>query len=683
MKLPTVKSLNRNVALSCVTLLTITTLGGVLLTTTAAFAASSGEIIINAQSAAPQMTNDGTQTGNTNIGQTSGAGGQGNTSGTTNDGSDQSALDANSTMANVTFSATPITPDTANGKTAANMVAPTIASDGTTSTTGAGYVINNSVNSGVPYDATTNSNGVATLSSLPNGYYLVQQETKVGGVYEIQPFIVNVDGNTGSATSPTSPGAVTNVYPKLDLTTTMNTQNTAVTNAEDAVTNTLNNNTATPNDLSPATSAKAGALNTPTSNQSDLTDLSVSDTGNTTTAAGGNQVSFNLNTSFDASQVTNAADGSTTSTSYTDSSGNSYITGSYSITDILPTDSSTKQQLATLNNNLTGDVTDDVTIPSIVLTTGDDAGKDLLLSLKANTDYTATSTDGKTITIALTSQGQVDIANQIAAATGTPVGQVSGTLNIQVATTVPTTAVGSAMNLVTTNVTNAFGTTLTTGSAGNTTASSTLNVGGLDIEKVDTDNSPIKNVTNGATFVLINAASWADAQKLVRDNAASFDNTIPMKQITDSSTGAALVLGNSSGAVDASGATMTPVSAVSSTTDGTLSFTGLDLSGSGNSSKTTQGQSNTGASGNYYAVEVKAPTGYQLPNPSTGANVFGPTNSMNVSTNPVQNLIQNSKPFALPFTGGKGIIGVIILAGTLTVGGVVIRKRHGDKVSEF
>ncbi|AYF99972.1 beta strand repeat-containing protein [Lactococcus allomyrinae] len=681
MKLPTVKSLNRNVALSCVTLLTITTLGGALLTTTAAFAASTGEIIINAQSAAPQMTNDGTQTGNANIGQTSGAGGQGNTSGTTNDGSDQSTLDANSTMANVTFSATPITPDTASGKTAANMVAPTLASDGTTSTTGAGYVTNNSVNSGNPYNATTNSNGVATLSSLPNGYYLVQQETKVGGVYEIQPFIVNVDGNTGSTTNPTSPGAVTNVYPKLDLTTTMNTQNTAVTDAKDAVTNTLNNNTATLNDLSPATSAKTGALNTPTLNQSDLTDLNTSDTGNTTTAAGGNQVSFNLNTSFDSSQVTNAATGSTTSISYTDSSGNNYITGNYGITDILPTDSSTKQQLATLNNNLTGDVTSDITIPSIVITTGDDAGKDLLLSLTPNVDYKATSTDGKTITITLTSQGQVDIANQIAIATGTPVGQISGTLNIQVATTVPTTAVGSAMNLVTTNVTNAFGTTLTTGSAGNTTASSTLNVGGLDIEKVDTDNSPIKNVANGATFVLINAASWADAQKLVKDNAASFDNTIPTKQITDGT--ASLVLGNSSGAVDASGATTTPVFSVSSTTDGTLSFTGLDLSGAGNSSKTTQGNSNMGVGGNYYAVEVKAPTGYQLPNPSTGANVFGPTNSMNVSTNPTQNLIQNSKPFALPFTGGKGIIGVIILAGALTVGGVMIRKRHGDKVSEL
>lgn len=693
-----IKKINRNIALASVTLLTVASLGSVgtvLAGTNVGTNTNTGKVVVNAQQAAPQMTNDGTQTGNANIGQT---GGQGNASGTTNDGSTvSSGLTPNTdNMANVTFSLQLIT---ATDNNIAHLQAPTyLSSSDSTLTGGSDYTL-----SGTKYQATTNASGVAEFDQVPDGYYLVQQVTKVGGVYEIQPFIVNiVNGNT------------VNIYPKMDLANaSSSTGSIGVTNAKDTVTNIYNNKT------SEKDSAKTSPTGVnPDTDFSDLTDLNTEDDSNTTTAGAGDNVNFNDNTAFDGSQtVTNntstltnidttagtatANNGDTLvqvdqngktlpSNVYYDgtnkvyyienSDGTETVTGSYSIADTLPSN-------VTLKDGATsGDVTSDVLIPSVVDTSGTTIPLTGTDQLTPATDYYATDDNG-VITITLTPTGQQKVADALGTTT-TSGNNLSGMLNVQVETVVPDGAVGVGTNTVTSTITNAYTTDLSS-----TQQTSTLNVGGLDITKTD-GSAAITNATIPAKFVLVKALNYADAVNLVKQNASQFTNNIPTSQITVTNTDGTtsqLVLGATS-TLTASSATTdgqadtTAATPVVGTLDanGHITFKGLDLSDA--TSATAVSVNGTSNTDNYFAVEVQAPVGsdgtkYQLPSPTTGANVFGNTDAMNVNTTPdyTDNSIVNVKPFNLPFTGGEGILAVLVIAGVATGAAIVIRKRRNNE----
>ena len=86
-------------------------------------------------------------------------------------------------------------------------------------------------------------------------------------------------------------------------------------------------------------------------------------------------------------------------------------------------------------------------------------------------------------------------------------------------------------------------------------------------------------------------------------------------------------------------------------------------------------QDNTGvttvpsANTTYYISELSAPTGYNKPN--------GPFQVTAGITNPLNNLTNNLNGgnIKLPFTGGQGIIGLIIIAGVAAGGSIIIRRR--------
>ncbi len=615
------------------------------------------------------------------------SGGQTNQGNTINDGSTQSVTNP-AAMSNVTFSIQQIVPVTDSGDTsstqsdtgynlgtAAGMIAPTMASNGQVTNVGKGFQY-----SGTAQTVTTDSTSVATMDNLPNGYYLIEQQTEVNGVYEIQPFIVEID--TASTTSQNI-----QVYPKLSLSSSSLNYDTAVTNAVDSVTGLASNNTATVNTGDDNTAA-ANTFQTPTDSSlatvtgtngnKYLTDivtsnLNTADAGNTTTAAGGDTVMYNLNTAFDASQVTVTNAPSTTAPSNTAAttgftaspaadgtsvSGNT-TTGSYAVQDIIPAGltPTANGALITVVNNLGTPL---ATQPSLTY----------------GTDYTETisGTGPTTVVVTLTASGQAKVANALGVG-------VSGSVDIQIPVTVANGTAGTLTDTPTSTVTNAFADVITNATAMSAT---TVNVGGFQITKTDSlTGKAIIGETTGATFELVKSDSWADAQAFVEANAAYFDNKQPGTSVPAASNNTSLVMGNTSGQVNDTATT--PVTNTSSLIDGTLTFTGINLAGTGNSSNTTQGTSNGGStSGNYYAVEVVAPTGYQLPSPSTGSDVFGPNNSIVVSaTAPTTNTdIANSKPFALPFTGGTGLAWIIGLAGALFGGFLIFGKRRREDDEE-
>ena len=71
----------------------------------------------------------------------------------------------------------------------------------------------------------------------------------------------------------------------------------------------------------------------------------------------------------------------------------------------------------------------------------------------------------------------------------------------------------------------------------------------------------------------------------------------------------------------------------------------------------------------YYVTEISAPTGYNTPN--------GPFQVTAGITTPVNKLTNNlnGEKIKLPFTGGQGIIGLIIIAGVAAGGSIIIRRR--------
>ncbi|MGM9886631.1 MAG: hypothetical protein ACI31W_05245, partial [Lactococcus sp.] len=171
-----IKSLNKKLTLASVGILTasaLLTFGNVGFALTGTSSSGAPTITINAYSMAQSSSN---QFGGT----------------TANDGSNLSGVTGYvaPNMANITFTATEITPTT--GETAADMVA----------TNAATYT------AGTVYTGTTASNGVASITTDATAgthYYLVKQATTSGGITAMNAFIVSV---------PLSGNYNVEVYPK-------------------------------------------------------------------------------------------------------------------------------------------------------------------------------------------------------------------------------------------------------------------------------------------------------------------------------------------------------------------------------------------------------------------------------------------------------------------------------------
>ncbi|AYF99927.1 SpaH/EbpB family LPXTG-anchored major pilin [Lactococcus allomyrinae] len=266
------------------------------------------------------------------------------------------------------------------------------------------------------------------------------------------------------------------------------------------------------------------------------------------------------------------------------------------------------------------------------------------ISLDSTTDYTLTTTDGN-IDLKLTETG----IKAIKAAKESSSDQFIVNLTTTVSNTYKYGQIG---NYFTTSVKNAYGVDLsnTTGS-GNTnlhinllgSSDSTTDVpevylGALRIQKID---SVSKTPLSGATFKLIKASSKDEAQALV-----------------DGKTSTATYVQNPSQAGQDYSLT--------TGTDGMIEFDGLELTDTAEQT----GDTST-ANTHYYVIETAAPTGYDLPTSvvEVVASIDPTTTQVGVSNN------LDGGNIKLPFTGGQGMIGIIVIAGVATTASIVIRRR--------
>jgi hypothetical protein len=461
---------------------------------------------------------------------------------------DGSPLTSGPTMANVTFKATPITPKT----DASAMVNASGIPDP------AGFTIdtNRSV-----LTQTTDAKGNASFTGLSDGYYLFHQFTTAGGIRTIQDFIVTVNTKDANAIE-------VNVYPKLSLSPFNDLQKIALTDAAD------NFNGKTPDQIS-GIHKKAGSAQEINPIDSVTKILTPGDAGNVTTAASGNTVTWNVNSIFDPSQVTNVKE------VLADTAG------SYQIKDTLPDGVSYSAEKAALIVNVA------------------DASGNVIRSLVEGTDYIVVVAD-KLITITLTTPGQLK--------TSAFLDHAAGQLNIQIPTNVDAGFVGTATNSVVTTVVNAFGVDI----SHSTAQTAGVNVGGVEIEKVDA----AQQALSGATFVLVRAKDEAAAKALIIANADKITNDGSVSGLKDAV--------NAEFVKDATNTIVTRTTG----TDGLAAWTGLNLVDENTDATNTS---------NYYAVEIKSPAEYTLPSPMTAANVTPVTADTTVTAG--QEKVVNSRTF--------------------------------------
>ena len=306
-------SLNKKIALASINLLALSTLAGFsgLLnvnakTTSVTDQVSNGEVAIYAQSAAGNQSatqnngavdSDGNPVNDSGIANNQTGGQAGNTESTKNDGSQQTTLEGStpSTMANVTFSAT---------KYVGTGVPTGVTDPSFTDTTSVAPV-------------TTDASGLADFTGLTDGYYLFHQVTTVNGITTVGDFIVQVSHEDSQA-------GIVNVYPKLDMSSSAGLGTSATTNADDNFNGQTPNQIANPNVTGNSdqtlTNVDGNAGN---ENLANGTWTNGADNQNTTTAAAGNTVNWNVNTVFDSSQTNNG-------------NGTTGVTGTYIVTDQLP-----------------------------------------------------------------------------------------------------------------------------------------------------------------------------------------------------------------------------------------------------------------------------------------------------------------------------------------------------------
>ncbi|WP_081167938.1 SpaH/EbpB family LPXTG-anchored major pilin [Lactococcus garvieae] len=353
-------------------------------------------------------------------------------------------------------------------------------------------------------------------------------------------------------------------------------------------------------------------LVSPNADNTTLIDTNAADGSNTTTASAGSRVGWNVNTTFDKSQWTNTSD-VVTAPDIPDN-----VKAKFTIEDTIPTG---------------------FTIGTPSLRAGTTA-------LVPETDYTMTVTN-QVVSVSLTTAGIKKVAALLDSSTPTI------NMNLYIPTTVSgTVTAGTYRDSAKTVITNAYGVDLSS-----TPKNSSVNIGGVQITKT---NGTAAITASPSTFVLVRAKNEAAADALVKKYASAFNgstselSTLP---VAYSATENASFVAKADGSIAVEG----------TGTSGIATFSGLNLVDTNTDTENTT---------NYYAVEVIAPDGYQLPTATTAANVT----KVNASTTPSahNNDIVNNRPFPLPFTGGAGIVAIVLVAGVTGFAALVIRKKKEE-----
>ncbi|EKF52121.1 SpaH/EbpB family LPXTG-anchored major pilin [Lactococcus garvieae] len=353
-------------------------------------------------------------------------------------------------------------------------------------------------------------------------------------------------------------------------------------------------------------------LVSPNADNTTLIDTNAADGSNTTTASAGSRVGWNVNTTFDKSQWTNTSD-VVTAPDIPDN-----VKAKFTIEDTIPTG---------------------FTIGTPSLRAGTTA-------LVPETDYTMTVTN-QVVSVSLTTAGIKKVAALLDSSTPTI------NMNLYIPTTVSgTVTAGTYRDSAKTVITNAYGVDLSS-----TPKNSSVNIGGVQITKT---NGTAAITASPSTFVLVRAKNEAAADALVKKYASAFNgstselSTLP---VAYSATENASFVAKADGSIAVEG----------TGTSGIATFSGLNLVDTNTDTENTT---------NYYAVEVIAPDGYQLPTATTAANVT----KVNASTTPSahNNDIVINRPFPLPFTGGAGIVAIVLVAGVTGFAALVIRTKKEE-----
>jgi hypothetical protein len=265
------------------------------------------------------------------------------------------------------------------------------------------------------------------------------------------------------------------------------------------------------------------------------------------------------------------------------------------------------------------------------------------LTLIADEDYTLSTTKGM-VDIILTNTGIDKVLAALPAATPGNTSMFIPNITTMVSANYTFGQIG---NSFIPNLTNAYGVNLNPNSNPSNPAIPTtpggqtpdLYLGALTLKKVD---SVSGTVLKGAVFGIATSATKASAGDFVQKGS---DGTLYADKES---------VPNGVKTADYTQTT---------DTNGQATFVGLQLQD--NTGVTTESSANT----TYYISELSAPTGYNKPN--------GPFQVTAGITNPLNNLTNNlnGENIKLPFTGGQGIIGLIIIAGVAAGGSIIIRRR--------
>lgn len=274
------------------------------------------------------------------------------------------------------------------------------------------------------------------------------------------------------------------------------------------------------------------------------------------------------------------------------------------------------------------------------------------LTLSSGTDYTLSTSNGS-IDLKLTTSG----IDKVLAALPTETSTNHAVFMPNITTTVSSAyTYGEIGNSFIPELMNAYGINLNSGNnssnpttvadpdAGNNpNETPDLYLGALTISKVD---SVAGTPLSGATFGIATTQTNAENKDFVQQAA---DGTLYADKE----------------AVPAGVATTNYTKTTDS--NGKATFVGLQLQDG--TSVTTAAKANT----TYYVTEISAPSGYNLPNAP-----FEVTAGISNVTNDLTNNLNGSN-IHLPFTGGEGMIGLIIIAGVAATASIVIRRRSNTK----
>lgn len=270
------------------------------------------------------------------------------------------------------------------------------------------------------------------------------------------------------------------------------------------------------------------------------------------------------------------------------------------------------------------------------------------INLSEGADYSLSTTDGK-IDLQLTKTG---IQKVKAAKTS-----ASDPFVINLTTSVANDyKYGQIGNSYSTSIKNAYGVDLSNktvadapsqlpGDSNKTTDVPEVYLGALKIKKID---SVSKTPLAGATFKLIKAESASAAQALADSGEVTATSTASYVQNPTTGSDYSLTTG----------------------ADGEIEFDGLALTDSNSVSGAT-----SSANTHYYAIETQAPKGYNRPTAvvDVTASIDPTTTKVEVSNN------LDGSNIKLPFTGGQGLVGILVIAAVAGTSSIVIRRRKGSK----